>query len=467
MKWIAKKRPTSVVGLAFTEGQLRLVHVARAKQAVAVIRAAAAPLTLDVLHPEPELVAQEIRNHFEAAGIRERQCVVALPPAWVMTHQAAVPDLAADDMESLLLIEAEKAFPCDPEELQIARSPQRAGGSRFVTQLAVRKDQLDRLAAVLRDAGLKPLGFSLGLPALPGALGTESEGSAILVVEPAGATLLVAAGGGVAAFRTLEAAIDSEQGEAVVNGPALARELRITFEQVPPELRATVRQLTVRGHPVMARQLAEILGPWAGDAGLRLQVDAEPGRNVTDAGIEQLALARLQGGVGTFEFLPPVPGRWAVLMARYSSKRLATAGFAAAALVLLGLLALGWQEYRLWSLRSEWGGMAARVAELETTQNRIREFRSWYDTSYRNLTIMKRVIECFPDNGSVTAKTFEIHTPATVSVSGTARDNASLLRTLDQLRQVREVQGLKIEQIRGKTPAQFNFTFRWVGTSGA
>ena len=54
-----------------------------------------------------------------------------------------------------------------------------------------------------------------------------------------------------------------------------------------------------------------------------------------------------------------------------------------------------------------------------------------------------------------------------VTVTGTARDNASLLRTLDLLRQSKEVQGLKIEQIRGKTPAQFTFTFRWVGTPGS
>jgi len=175
----------------------------------------------------------------------------------------------------------------------------------------------------------------------------------------------------------------------------------------------------------------------------------------------------VQDGPPALEFLPPRPSRWSVLMSRYSSKRLATAGFAAAAAVVALLLAFGWQEYRLWTLRSEWSGMAAQVADLEATQGRIREFRPWYDTSFRNLTIMKRVVECFPDNGSVTAKTLEIHSPASVSVSGTARDNASLLRTLDQLRQAREIQGLKIEQIRGKTPAQFNFTFRWVGTTGA
>jgi hypothetical protein len=467
MKWIAKKRPTSVVGLAVAEGLLRFVHVARAKHAVTVIRSATAPLTLDLLHPEAELVGREIRNHFEAAGIRERHCIVALPPAWVMTQHSAVPELAPEDLASLLQIEAEKGFPSDPDELQIARSSQQAANQRFVCQLAVRKDQLDRLADVLRFAGLKPVSFSLGLAALPGAMETDAEGCMTLVVEPKGASLLIAAGGGIAAFRTLEASIDSENGEAVVNGAALARELRITFEQVPPVLRQDIRRLVLRGHEQMVRQLAEILGPWAADSGLTLDAQPATARSVGEEIAEQLALRVVQDGPPALEFLPPRPSRWSVLMSRYSSKRLATAGFAAAAAVVALLLAFGWQEYRLWTLRSEWSGMAAQVADLEATQGRIREFRPWYDTSFRNLTIMKRVVECFPDNGSVTAKTLEIHSPASVSVSGTARDNASLLRTLDQLRQAREIQGLKIEQIRGKTPAQFNFTFRWVGTTGA
>jgi hypothetical protein len=153
-------------------------------------------------------------------------------------------------------------------------------------------------------------------------------------------------------------------------------------------------------------------------------------------------------------------------MARYSSRRLATAGFAAAAAAMVALAAFGWQEYRRWMLRTEWQAMAAQVTELDALQNSIREFRPWYDPSLRSLAIMKRVVECFPDNGSVTAKSFEIHGPMSVSVSGTARDNASLLQTLDLLRQAREIQAVKIEQIRGQTPAQFTFSFRWVGGSG-
>lgn len=461
------KRPASVVGLSFAGGVLRLAHVARAKSAVAVLRNSSAPLTLDLLHPEPDLVAQEMRNHLEASGIRERHCVVALPASWFMTTQGTVPDLSPDDLASLLQIEAEKAFPCDPDELQIATSPHRSAERAYVTQVAVRKDQLSRLSDVLRGAGLKPVSYTLGLAAIPGAVGKPGEGAMTLVLEPKAATLLIAAGGGIVALRTLEATIDSENGENVINGPALARELRITFEQIPADLRREVRTLVIRGDERMARHLAEILGGWATDVGLTVDASGASGRPVTEELVEALAMSVVEDGPPALEFLPPRPSQWTRLMARYNSKRLATAGFAAAAVVVAALIAFGWQEYRLLSLRSEWQGMAAQVADLESVQARIREFRPWYDSSFRNLTIMKRVVECFPDNGSVTAKTFEIHSPATVSVTGTARDNASLLRTLDQIRQLKEVQGLKIEQIRGKTPAQFTFTFRWVGTTGA
>ncbi len=465
MKRPSRSQPASVVGLSFADGRLRLAHVARAKNAVAVLRTSAAPLALDVLHPEPELVGRELKNHFEAAGIRERHVVVALPPAWCMSQHTAVPELSAEDTAGLLQLEAEKAFPAAPDELQLARSAQRTATGRYITQIAVRQEQLAQLSAVLKAAGLKPASYTLGLAALAGAVPPAGEGLATLVLEPKGATLLVAAGGGLAALRTFDSTIESEAGENVVNGRALARELRITFEQVPADLRAEVKRLVLRGEETLVRQLAETLGDWAAAAGLRLEPALSPARPVAEEIVEQVAQRFVQAGPSDLEFLPPRPSRWALLMARYNSKRLATAGFAAAAAVAALLLAFGWQEFTRWSLRSEWAGMSAQVAELEGVQARIREFRPWYDTGFRNLTVMKRVVECFPDTGSVTAKTFEIH-GATISVTGTARDNASLLRTLDQVRQIKEVQNLKIEQIRGKTPAQFTFTFRWAGGSG-
>ena len=112
--------------------------------------------------------------------------------------------------------------------------------------------------------------------------------------------------------------------------------------------------------------------------------------------------------------------------------------------------------------------MKPQVTTLNAVGARIREFRPWYDTSYRNLSILRRVTEAFPENGAVTAKTFEIHGLSTVSVSvtGVTRDNASLLKMVDQLRKIHDVADVKVEQIRGKSPAQFTFSFRWNGTPG-
>jgi hypothetical protein len=464
-----KKRLASVLGLTFADGQLRACHVTRPKGVTEVVKAATAPLTLDLLHPEPELVGREIKNHLDAAGIRERHCVVALPSAWIMSQHTIVPELSPEDTNSLLQIEAEKGFPCDPAQLQIARSFHRSAGTAYVTQLAARKEQLEQLTAVLKAADLKPVSFTLGLAALPDVVGAAGRGRVTVAVEPKGATLLISAGGGIAALRTCEAAIDSEAGENVVNGNAVARELRITFEQVPADLRSELKQLALCGDETMGRQLAEKLADWAGAEGLAVVRSADTQKPIADQIAESVATRWLAADGPDLEFLPPRPGRWALLMARYNSKRLATVGFAAGGLVVLALGFFAWQEFRRWSLRSEWAAMAVEVKALDAVQDRIREFRPWYDTSFRNLTIMSRITECFPDNGSVTARSVEIHGAATptVSISGTARDNASLLRTLDQLRKTKEIQAVKVEQIRGKTPAQFTFTFRWTGKTGS
>jgi len=462
-----KKRPQSVLGLAFADGQLRACHVARLKGVNEVVKAASAALSLDLLHPESELVGREIKNHLDAAGIRERHCVVALPAGWIMSQHTPVPELSPEDAKSFLQIEAEKGFPCDPAQLQIAQSFHRSTSASYVTQLAVRKEQLAQLTAALKAAGLKPVSFSLGLAALPGVVAPAGKGRVTVAVEPKGATILISAGGGIAALRTSEASIDSEAGENVVNGAVVARELRITFEQVPADLRHELNQLVLCGDETMSRQLAERLADWAQTEGLAVSRGGGADKPIIDQIAENVAGRWMAAEGPELEFLPPHPGRWALLMARYNSKRLASAGFVVGGAAVLALGFFAWQEFERWSLRSEWEGMSADVKALDTVQDRIREFRPWYDESFRNLTILNRVTECFPDNGSVTAKSVEIHgvTLQTVSITGTARDNASLLRTLDLLRKAKEVQGLKVEQIRGKTPAQFTFTFRWKANS--
>ena len=83
------------------------------------------------------------------------------------------------------------------------------------------------------------MSFPLGLPALQGTIAAPGKGRITVAVGQNGATLLVSAGGGISAFRTCEATNASEVGgKPCRTAMRCPRELRVTFEQVPADLRA-------------------------------------------------------------------------------------------------------------------------------------------------------------------------------------------------------------------------------------
>jgi len=448
MPWPAKvQRLHAVLGLAFDDAHFHAVGVSRNKDRFVAEKSVDAALTLPLTNSESTAVGQEIRTRLDAADIRERTCVVALPARWMMSHAVRVPaGLSGTDLDGFLQIEAEKNFPYDVDELQIARSMSRSGAGDWITLFAVRRTQLQQLNAVLAAADLQPVSFTLGLAALPGTIPPAGKGRITIATASGMTTMALAAGGGLVAFRT------GESPEAT----ALLRELRITVEQIPAELRAELHEILVADHGVFADDIRT----WAQIAGLILiQPDAKAPSVATQIA-ENIALDRLKGIAG-LEFLPPRPSRWSAFLARYNSRRLANSVMAAAALALVALGMFGWQQIRLWSLRSRWSAMAAPVTALQADQSLIREYRPWFDTSFHDLRLLRAVTECFPDNGNVSAKSVEIRGTSVIAISGTARDNPSLLRTLDQLRKVASVRNLKVEQIHGKTPEQFTINFRW------
>ena len=105
--------------------------------------------------------------------------------------------------------------------------------------------------------------------------------------------------------------------------------------------------------------------------------------------------------------------------------------------------------------------MAPRVRELEILQQEIKQFRPWFDESFRSLTLLKRLTESFPEEGSVTAKSVEIRDASTVTCTGTARDSQALYKVLDQLRAASEITDVQVDTVRGKSPLQFSFNFHF------
>ncbi len=484
-----RQKLTSLLGLNLDGSRLDGVVLRRTNGSLQLQQSFSATLSLDPLTAAPELVGREIRNHLNAAGVRERRCVVGVPLKWTLTAHTELPPLPAADAASLLQLEAERGFPCDIATLRLAHSRcPLPDGKELVTMAGILDSQLASLEQVLTAAKLKPLNFSLGIAALQpsggarlsSAAAATNIGSAAGVDTRAPGVLALAigesqvslqiTGGGVAALRTLEGAVENEGARRTLHAGLVAREVRITLGQLPAGLRESVRRIRIFGPNDLAQQLADELELRFEAAGLAIEVVAKyspdefgvqlpPDAPVSPA--FSLAARRLTEQTPAFEFLPPKPTAIEQLITKYSSGRMRSVGATAAAIVaVVGSLFL-FQEIELIWLRSQWSGMSAKVRELDGIQQQIQKYRPWFDESYRSLSILKQLTTAFPEDGAVTAKTVEIRDGNTVNCSGTARDNAALLRMLSQLRAADGVTDLKVDQIRGKSPMQFTFDFHW------
>ncbi len=463
--------PHVVLGLAFDGPRLTGAVVRRVNGGAEVQQDFSALLTLDPLNNEPELVGQEIRNHLDAAGIRERRCTVCVPLSWALTLTTPLPALGETDLADLLNLEAERGFAYPPEQLLIATSRYRAAdGEQHATLVAIPRDHLVRLEKVLVAARLVPVTFSLGLPAMQPAGDEKSPGIVALTVGENGVGLQITTGGGVAVLRAFEGAFDTEGGERRLQTAMLARELRITLGQLSPGIRAGLQKVRVLGQGEPARQLAAELAPRVASLGLQLEhlptltaalaplpLPANPPISAAVC----LAARHLAGQRTGFEFLPPKVSAWQQFTARYSSKKLVYAGVTAGAIALVVIGLFMWQQYQLSQLRDRWAAMSAKVTEIDYLQAQSKRFRPWFDESFGSLSILRRVTEAFPEDGSVTAKTVEIRDLSVITCSGVARDYPSVDKTLDRLRKTREISDVKVDKISGKSPTQFTFNFRW------
>ena len=461
----------ALLGLAFDAGRLEGVALRRTNGAVEVKKTLSISLSLDPLTDAPELVGREIRKGLDAAEIRERRCAVCIPLNWALTLTTKLPDLPEADLDSFLQIEAERGFPYGPDALMLSCSRYRTpGGEPYATLVAIPRDHVTRLEAALEAAQLRPVSFSLGVAALQRAEAESSDGVLALAPGESSIGLQISCGGGVAVLRTVEGAFELEGGESQLQADQVAREVRITLGQLPSDVREAVRRVRIFGRSDTADELAEQLGPRLEALGIKVeQVKQYPpdefglqiaaGTAVTPA--LSLAVRHLSAQAPTFEFLPPKVSAWQQLAERYSSGKLAQAGAAAGGIALLVVLAFFIQQVQLLYWQAKWARMKTRVTELEDTQQQIKKFRPWFDDSCRSLSVLRRLTEAFPEDGTVSAKTVEMREPATVTCSGTARDNAALLKTLDKLRGAKEVANVHIEQTRGAAPMQFTFDFQW------
>ena len=468
---LKRKRLSGLLGLALDGSRLDGVVLRRTNGSLQVQQSFSVSLSLDPLTADAELVGREIRNHLDAAGVRERRCVLGLPLKWALATHVELPELPAADVASFLQIEAERGFASDVATLLISTSCCRSSSGRQHAMLVgMPRNHSARIEQALRAAKLKPLSFSLGMVALQPAETEASNGVLALAIGESHVELQITCGGGVAALRTLEGVLEMEGSRRLLHADVVAREARITLGQLPAEMRETVRRVRVFGPRDLSQQLADEIELRLEPMGLKVESVTRyeanelglqlPGETAVSPALS-LAARRLADRATPFEFLPPKVTAWQQVAARYSSGKLRTAGAAAALLLLIvGGLFL-FQQWQLMRLQSQWNGMAAKVKDLQKVTEQIHQFRPWFDDSVGGLSILRQLTQAFPETGVVSAKSVEIRELNAVTCTGVARDNQELLKTMDQLSSTPGITEFHRGPIRGKSPIQFTFDYHW------
>ena len=402
-----RKRVSSILGVALDGSRLEVVSLRRNNGTLHVRQSLVATLALSPLTDAAELVGQEIRNHLDQAGIRERNCVVCLPLSWIMSLQAQVPELSEADRASFLQLEAERGFHSGPETLltvnSIFKTP---GGEQHATLLAVPRNQLEALRTrpARGQTQARPFRARHDRPAIGHGPSRDASFS-----WPCAAIQLTCKSRPAAALpplRSLDGAIETQGAQKTIAADFIARELRITLGQLPNGLAQTPGRLKIFGQGELAKQLVNDLSPRIAAMGLKLEVTDKASAAQFDAplpadiaGSTALALAAnyVLGVDCQPDFLPPKVQPWRQLVAtRLSPRKLAWVGGAAAAAVFCVIVAFGVQQWEIVSLQSKWKAIEPTVNELNGDQDQIAKFLPWYDTSFRDLQILRKLKDTFP-----------------------------------------------------------------------
>jgi len=470
-----KQAPPSLLGIAFEDARVHVAHLRRSGGSVQILKSFSFDLSAHPLSGEAESLGAELRKQLQQNEIKERKCVVALPLHWVLSLQTQIPDLPEEDIAAFLETEAERNLPYGADSMFISSNRcQFPSGERYNIMTAVPQDRLLQLQAIFKAAQLKPLSFTIGIAALQA---PEDIKDGAVIILRAGAKNLemeITCGGGVAALRSLEGAAGSETSERIY-ADVVGRELRITLGQLPAELRSSIKKIIIVGERKAIEHLAAELAPRAEAMGLRVETlnKCSGGLRVQPEGYDAnpaiCAASRfLAQKKATFEFLPPKISAWKQISTKAGPRKFAYAAGAAAAVALIVAGAFIMQNWELSKYRKQWLAMEPQVKELEDMQQEIKRFRPWFDNSFRNMSVLRKLTEAFPVDGSVFAKTLEVRDISQVVCSGVARDTASLYKMKEQLDNAKEIVAgsVKVESLSGKSPVQFRLSLRWAEGGG-
>ncbi len=457
MNLLKPKPLQSLLGLTI-RGRRLTAGLAKRNGTAGLSAIADAELSHPPLAGDPERVGREIRAFLQQHELRENRCLLCLPLNLAMTMSVEIPDLAEDDLQSYLELQAESEFPFSIEDMQLASTTYRAPDqSRHATLAAIPQHHIARIQQILQHARLRPISLTLGLaPAAIESGKPPNKPQLVLDIQPDHVDLSVRCGTGFAVIRSLEEVLDFEQNPAAPDCKLLCREIRITLGQLSGNLRQNLSAATVCHPAGLSQNWKQSLEQSLAE--MRFQTAFREGSHPA---LEAAVKDRLANSSTALEFLPPQRSPLQILAEKASSRRNVWISAAAGMLVLPTAAAFYIQGWRLDSLEREWDRMGAQAETLETLQVKIRQFRPWYDHSAQSLQIVRRLAEVFPKEGSIWLQSLQITENRQASCSGTANSYRDLLAVTDRLRAMPDIQKVTLGTTRGEAPVEFTFKFEW------
>jgi hypothetical protein len=420
-----------------------------------VIKSFTLPIEAETLANDPARAGAALAEQLQAEGIKEHRCVVCVPAGWALTTASDVPELGAEDLRGYLELKAEREFTVPLTELRLSHSLYTLpDGTRRATVAALPAKRLDAVEKMLEAAGCHAVSISLGLDRCMPA-GKPAGNTLHFLANGNHVDVVVTAGDGIAALRTLPGAATAE----TFDTGSFFREMRITLGRLPEPLRARVHEARFGGAQQGAETLSRIVREPLKRMGIE-ETSVQPASNVEGAALDA-AERHLSEQPVLFEFIAPHTNRWDVWFQRFDSKRRRWLVAAAIGLIVLPAVAFFIRSRIENNLTREWNQMRGTVSQLEDLQQKIRQFRPWFEPAPQTLQLLEGLMSAFPDQGDVWAKSVQTGEASKVTCTGFARNQPAMMAFFDRLRARPDVGGLQVQQVRGENPVQFTVVYKW------
>ena len=415
------------------------------------------PRGADALIAQPEDFGKELVELLTANNIRERQCVVCMPPSWAFTCATDVPDeLTGEDLRGYLELRAEKEFPMSIGDLRLAHSAfVLPGGQRRVTVAAVPVKRIAAVEQMLATIGGKLLSLSLGLDYLLATPGAPPR--VHFLANGKHVDVIITSGGGIAGVRTLSTGVPPPDPafDAVGLLPRSAHHARPAAGGGAAGRRRGDLRRGARFRRAVARKddgAALPHGPLR--AGRDRKPDparrprggrAFPARPVGDVRVRHAGGQAMAGlAAEGRQQAPAHDGRRWRWPHPAPDRRLHGAG-------------------RTWRAASNGSGTgcSATWRRSKKIQSKIRRFRPWFDPNPQTLGALETLAGAFSDNGETWAKNIQIHDGERVTCTAFAKSQAAKDEMLGRLRKKPGVSEVQTQQVRGNSPITYTFTYKW------